>query len=82
MERSLKIASILHALFASTITLTLLTTELISNPFWLVVILCLTWFLWLPYLVKKRRLATACIGFFLLVPSFIVTFNLLGIAYG
>ncbi|MBV1871215.1 MAG: hypothetical protein KUG83_01585 [Gammaproteobacteria bacterium] len=76
------ILAILHALLATSISYGLMFIEVIQNPFWLVVTLGVSWFIWLPFLVKDKQWASLISSAVLVSPCSILVYKLLGIVYG
>jgi len=72
----------IHALSVTLLSYGLMYVEIFENPFWLVLFLGITWFIWVPMLIKQNRWFSLIIGLVLISPSTILIYKLLRIAYG
>ena len=79
--KKVNVFSILHALVATLATITLLNVEIINQPFWLVVILTLSWVVWIPLMIRTKQWLLIFCGSVVVSPAVVVAVNLMLIAY-
>jgi len=72
----------IHALGVTLLSYGLMYVEVAENPFWVVVFLGITWFAWVPMLLKQNRWFSLITSLILISPSTILVYKLLGVAYG
>lgn len=78
------ILAVTHSLLATLLSFGLLYLDPFPGEasFWLVVILVVSWFLWLPLLLSQKTWLSAAVGMTLIAPAALLACKLLAIAYG